>query len=202
MKRPLKYIAESIQAGYQARGRVKEDKEGTHFLIQMRNLGDDGMVARDSLTRFTPDRATAPYRVFDGDVLLQVRGARHHAAVVAGLPEDTLASSHFYILRVDAREVSPDYLAWYIRQPVAQSHLLRGAQGAGNVTVVTRAVFESLEVPVPPLATQTKLVELDRLQQREQKLTEALLQKRAEWLRGVGQRLAEGKHVPAGKDAT
>jgi hypothetical protein len=191
MKRSLKDLAKSIQVGYQARGAVKEDAAGTHWLIQMRDLHDDGTIDRETLTRFTPDRATDPYAVADGDVLLQVRGMGHGAATVRGLPANTLASNHFYILRVDPGRVLPEYLAWYIRQPVAQSHLLRAAQGAGNVTVVTRPVFEALLLPIPPLETQERLVVLDRLHWRERTLTERLLAKRAHWLSLASLKCAE-----------
>ena len=202
MRLRLKELAESVQVGYQARGAVDADPDGTHWLIHMRDLRDDGTIDRERLTRFTPDRITEPYTVRDGDVLLQVRGMRHNAGVVGGLPENTLASNHFYILRLDRDRALPEYLAWYINQPLAQSHLLRGAQGAGNVTVVTRTVFESLLVPLPPLATQAQLVAVDRLQRQERALTERILAKRAEWLSVVSLHLAEGNPIPMRNDAT
>ncbi len=193
MKLTFKELAESVQVGYQARGAVDVDPAGTHWLIQMRDLCDDGTIDPTSLTRFTPDRTTEPYTVGDGDVLLQVRGTKHGAGVVAGLPVTALASNHFYIFRADRNRVLPGYLAWYINQPLAQSHLLAGAQGAGNVTVVTRVVFESLEIPIPPLEKQHHIVALDRLQWQERELTTELQAKRAQWMSALCLHVAQDK---------
>ncbi len=195
MKLKLQDIAQGIQVGYQARGAVKEDPGGTHWIIQMRNLRDDGTIDPGTLTRFTPDRSTDQYTVSEGDVLLQVRGVSHEAGLVSGLPENTLASNHFYILQIDSSRVLSAYLTWYIRQPAAQSHLLKGAQGAGNITVVTRPVFESLQVPVPPMEAQQQIVSLDRLQWQERALIQELLTKRAQWLSGVSMHVAEGHPI-------
>jgi len=195
MKLTLKELAESVQVGYQARGAVEEDTAGSHLLIQMRDLREDGTINTASLTRFTPDRMTEQYIVADGDVLLQVRGMKHKAAVVCGLPAETLASSHFYILRADRNRVLPGYLAWYINQPLAQSHLLTGAQGAGNVTVVTRVVFESLEIPIPPLEKQYHIVALDRLQWQERELTTRLQAARAQWTSALCLHIAQDKPI-------
>ena len=202
MRLQLTDLAESVQVGYQARGAVDADPDGTHWLIHMRDLREDGAIEPEGLRRFTPDRATEPYTVDDGDVLLQVRGMRHNAGVVRDLPENTLASNHFYILRIDRKRALPEYVAWYINQPSAQSHLLRGAQGAGNVTVVTRPVFEALEVPLPPLETQAQLVAVARLQRREKELTERILSKRAAWLSAVSLQLAEGNGISTRNEAT
>ncbi len=193
MKILLKDLAKSIQVGYQARGAVENDSGGSHRLVQMRDLNDDGTVNRKSLTPFNPDRMTEPYVVLEGDVLLQVRGIRHQAGVVSGLPENTLASNHFYILRLDSSRIIPDFFAWYIRQAVAQEYLLKGAQGAGNVTVVTRAVFESMPVPLPTLEEQSHLVMIDRLHWKERDLVQQILDRRAQWTSNICLRFAEGQ---------
>lgn len=192
MKHSIQDIATSIQVGYQPREAVTPDPAGSHVLIQMRNLLPDGTLDVPGLTRFNPERDPEPYRVCEGDVLLQVRGTSHLAGVVSGLSDTSLASNHFYILRVDATRVLPDYLVWYIRQPRAQQHLHKGAQGTSNVTVLTRSVFESLEVPLPSLEVQRQIVALDRLQWRERLLTEKLNEKRAQWLSRVSLKLADG----------
>lgn len=178
----LKDLVQFLQMGYQPREAVQGDPQGTHWLIQMRDLTKGGTVRRDTLVRIQPERVPDPYLVREGDVLLKVRGASHTAGVVSGLPPATMASNHFYILRPGTPGILPEYLAWYINQPPAQTELSRGTQGSGSVTVVRRTDFENLEIPVPPLAVQEHITALDRLQRREQELTDSLLARRARLL--------------------
>lgn len=200
MKPLLKELAVSLQVGYQPREAIQEDRSGTHWLIQMRDLGEDGVVRRNTLARFMPERAPEPYVVREGDVLLQVRGMYHGAGVVRGLDERTLAGNHFYIMRPDTGRVLPEYLVWYINQPLAQSYLLKGTQGAGNVTVVPRAIFENLEIPVPPVSVQENIITLDRLCWRERQLSEQLQAKRTQWLHALCMQIAESNTINKGTE--
>ena len=195
MKVPLSQVVKRLQMGYQSRQAVQADAAGTHWLIQMRDLQEDGTICRDTLTRFNPERAAEPYVVREGDVLFQVRGWRHRAGVVRGFDASTLAASHFFVVCPDTSRVLPEYLAWYINQPEAQDQLERDAHGTGNVTVVPRAMFENLEIPVPPLVVQEHIVALDRLQWREKELTTQLQALRAQWLRIVCLNAAQGRTV-------
>lgn len=195
MKLTLKELATSIQVGYQARGAVPDNPSGLHWLIQMRDLREDGTIDQTTLTRFTSDRTAESYHVTDGDVLLQVRGVNHRAAIVRNLPKNTLASNHFYILRIDEKRVLPEYFAWWINQAEGQNHLLKGAQGAGNITVVSRGVFESMEIHIPSLEKQSHIVALDQLQWREHELTTQLQVKRTLWISDLCLQVAQDKYI-------
>jgi len=191
MKVMLKDLG-SLQVGYQAREAVRDDPKGSHWIIQMRNLLAHGLVDRATLARFEPDREPDPYTVYNGDVLLQVRGTVHRAGVVRDLPDPTLAANHFYILRPDTTRVIPEFVAWYLNQSTAQSQILKGAQSAGTVSIVPKAMFESIEVPIPSLDKQCHIVELDRLQWREKELTTQLQAKRAQCLYSFCMYIANG----------
>ena len=51
--------------------------------------------------------------------------------------------------------------------------------------VVRRAVLENMEIPVPPLETQQKIVTLDMLMRKEQKLLNKMAEKRKELTNAV-----------------
>lgn len=198
MRETLKELMTSLQMGYQPRGAVKDDPEGTHWLIQMRDVSAEGVVDATSLARFMPERTPDPYVVRDGDILLQIRGWSHWAAVVRGLDEWTVASNHFYIMRADTNRVVPEYVAWYINESPAQNYLNRGAHGAGNVTVVPKAVLEETEVPVPPLSVQEHIAALAGLQWKEKRLMEQLHTKRKLLVSATCMQAAEGSKLTKG----
>jgi len=171
----LKDIA-GIQIGYQVRGQKGNLPGGPFRLIQMRDIDNDGRLEAEGLLPLdqdSPDR----YRVESGDILFQARGSRHLAFVLDSVPPDTLASNHFYIVRVRAEGVLPAYVAWWVNQPPAQAQFVAQAQRT-TMTLVPREAFESLEIDLPSLVVQQKIVELTRLSRREHQLATRLQKKR------------------------
>lgn len=179
MTQKLREIAE-IQIGYQVRGQKRNVANGPYRLIQMRDVDDDAYLNAEGLASLDVD-SPERYRVESGDILFQARGGRHLAFVLDSVPRDTLASNHFYIVRVHADvhadTILPAYLAWWVNQPPAQAQFVARAHRT-TMTLVPREAFESLEVEIPPLAIQRKIVELNELVRRDHELTTRLHEKR------------------------
>jgi hypothetical protein len=83
------------------------------------------------------------------------------------------------ILRPRLGVVTPQYLAWAINQPQAQRHFDAAACGT-NMRMVPRASLEHLELDVPDIDTQQKIVAIDALSERERILSFLASEKRRE----------------------
>ena len=186
MNKTLREIAD-IQIGYQLPGRIPHDSAAVCRIIRMRDIDDAGCLWTEKMACFTPQRDADRYVVSAGDVVFQARGSRNLAFVLNEVPTDTLASNHFYIVRMRSDAVLPQYLAWFVNQPSAQVHLTGKAQGT-TMMLVPREAFESLEVDVPPLDVQRTIVELAALRQRERSLVENLERKRDTLIRALSLR--------------
>jgi len=186
MKKTLRGVAD-IQIGYQLPGRVPHDSAAAYRIIRMRDINDAGRLCTEKMAWFTPQRDAARYAVRDGDVVFQARGSRNKAFVLRDVPTATLASNHFYIVRMRSDAVLPEFLAWFVNQPSAQTHLTGKAQGT-TMMLVPKEAFESLEVDVPPLDVQRKIVELAALRQLERNLIENLELKRDTLIRALSLR--------------
>ena len=57
-------------------------------------------------------------------------------------------------------------------------YLSRHSGRGVHMPVVRRSVIESIDIPVPPLETQKKIVRMDLLMQKEQELIERLAEQR------------------------
>lgn len=193
MKVPLRKVVEA-QMGYQARGRIEHDPNGQYHVLQMSDLDDDGCVKDVSkMIRVMPNvEGPGRYAVCDDSVVFQARGNRNRAFVLRGVPPDTLASNHFYILRIKPSMVLLRFLAWSVNQPSAQAHLSGRAQGT-TMMLVPKDAFESLEIDVPPLEVQRAIVELAALRQRERGLVENLERKRDTLIRALSLRAISHK---------
>jgi restriction endonuclease S subunit len=120
------------------------------------------------------------YLVRAGDVLFRSRGERNTAvAIDERFGEPALAVLPLMILRPRLGVVTPQYLAWAINQPQAQRQFDVVACGT-NMRMVPRASLEQLEIDLPDIETQRKIVAIDVLSERELTLTFLASEKRKE----------------------
>lgn len=176
MRQKLKDIAD-IQLGYQPRGWMKPDRNGSHRVIQIRDVAPDGGIRFGDLVRVAPDREPWRYEVKAGDVLFISRGRRLNAAVVPEPPHPTMAVSFFYILHPRIDLVDPAYLAWAINQPPVQAQVAKHTGGTG-IPHIRRRPVEELELDVPPLGVQRQIMRLQELSRQEKRMAAELQKKR------------------------
>ena len=168
----LKIIAQ-VQAGYHLRTQVRSDPNGSYMLVQGKNINTKNEIAIEYLTRFFPERKIEPYLIRKGDVLVQAKGNMHYAVCFTSLLENIIAADTFYIVRLIGKTVQPEFLVWWINQISAQAYLVQNSGGTG-IPFISRAVLEEMTIPVPPIETQTMIVEVDHLWRRQKDLQKLL----------------------------
>lgn len=173
----IKDIAK-IQIGYQSRGKITPDPRGTHQVIQIKDFGPENRLNLSDLYRVTPEGAVNRYLVDQGDILFQSRGKDNPAIPITEPLNKTIATSYFYILKLDTDKVLPEYLAWYINQPPGQGFIQSRARGSG-ILMIPKKDFIELDVDVPPMEIQKVIVRLDQLQRKEGRLLRELENKRS-----------------------
>lgn len=170
----------SIQTGYTARGRLDAAGHGNVLAIQLRDVAPNGSITANNLTRIHLDPLPEKYLVRAGDVVFRSRGERTTAAVIdAAFSGAALAVLPLMILRPDPRVLSGAYLAWAINQEPAQRHFGENAQGT-SLRMVSRSSLEDLEIAVPSIQAQQRILRLDALAERERGLAHQLTLKRHE----------------------
>ncbi len=184
MTKRLGEIAD-IQAGYQFRGRVVPDPEGTP-VIQMKDFDPvRGIEMRDAVrTRIESVPPACIAR--PGDVLFLARGQRLAAAMVGSDAAGAVVSGYFFILRAKKESIVPGYLAWYINQPAFQEQLRTVAKGT-DTPLVAKGDIQNLIVELPPKKRQASIARLDELSRLERSLLEAIAVKRAALIRALTQ---------------
>lgn len=161
----------SIHTGYTARGRLDPADAGGVLTLQLRDVSADGNVDPDQLTRVHLEDVAERYFVSAGDVVFRSRGERNTAtALDQRLREPALAVLPLMVLRPKPDVVTPEYLAWAINQSPAQRHFDNAARGT-NIRMIPRSSLDDLELDVPDLATQRKIIAIDTLAERERELS-------------------------------
>ncbi len=197
MKTTIEQLAD-IRAGYQFRERLAMGSDGTHQVIQIKDIQEwnDHRLCPTSLYRFTPKGAAEKYMVRNGDVIFLSRGRRNYATVVEDLPEygqGTLVASYFFILTFKpgvTDHLRPAYLAWYINQPAAQNYI-QSVAGGTMMPFVAKTAFAQLTVEIPPLHVQEAIVNLHRLWLRETTLLQGLENARRRLVQGICMKAAK-----------
>ena len=170
-----------VQSGYISRGKTEMREDGSHFLLQARDVDGHRLTYRtDTLIRFNPILSRKDWILQPGDVLFMARGVRNYSVVLQEIPDPVLAAACFFIVRVSSKEVLPAYLYWYLNQAPAK-HYLRRYSGRGVLMpVVTRSVLENMDIPLPSLQIQKNIAHLNALMQEEQELLQMVAKKRRE----------------------
>lgn len=190
MKKRLKDIAD-FGIGYQFRGKVKPNPKGAVRVVQIKDIDNDLRIRVDDLVSVNVERPE-PYLTQQGDVLFLSRGHRLYAVVVPEVMPNTIATGYFFILRPRDRLVLPEYLAWSMNEPAFQESLRPYLRGS-HMPMVSRADVEDLRIHLPPLAVQERIIDLQRLFDRERELTTAIQQKREALLHAVSGKLMTGQ---------
>jgi hypothetical protein len=178
-----------IQIGYQAKARIKERARGTHRLIQSKDFDSFTRLRSENLTAFLPERKPETYSVRKGDILFRARGVVHFAYCIEDDLKDTLAAGSFYILRMNNENLIPQFLAWWLNQSKAQAYFQSQIRSAGissaGISFVSKHTLSRLQVQIPPLSIQKKVVRIVTLARREQSLLDRLSSLRSRLVRAV-----------------
>lgn len=167
----------SAQMGYTARERLAPVAEGGVAALQVGDIGDDGTAGVTDIPRYDLAGPSARHLLQSGDLVFRSRGMPNVAAVIGHLAGPTIAVLPLIILRPDRTRVLPDYLAWAINHPDTQRQFDAQAQGTGT-RMISKAVLETIDIPLPDLATQARIVAVDRLARQEARLLHDLADRR------------------------
>ena len=171
----------NIQSGYLSRGRIEPVADGPYYLLQAKDVDADRLTyLTDSIVRFNPDVSRKDWILQKDDIVFMARGARNFAVILEDVPQPLLAAACFFIIRISHQGCLPHYLWWYLNQAPVEDYLHRESGRGVHMPVVRRAVLENMEIPVPPIETQRKIVALDTLMRTEQDLLTTMAEKRRE----------------------
>ena len=188
-----------VQIGYTARRRVGRAKQDGILTIQLRDVPPNGGVDPTGLTRLQVEAVPERYLVGRGDVLFRSRSESNTATALDDrFHESALAMLPLFILRPNRDVVLAEFVAWAINQPRAQRHFDRFARGT-NMRMIPRAALTDLEVALPGMDVQRRVVALDALARRERTLSiRAADERRRLYTRILGDLAAEPVSSGAG----
>lgn len=185
---PIKACAE-VLPGFSIKTAVVHDPNGTHQIILAKHLPDSGpyKYKPEHEIRMTPERPAERYLVSPGDLIFMSRGSFNRAVLLESIPDSSLASASFYILKLK-KGVAPGYIAWCLNQDSVQIKVAEIRTGAGT-PLVPRADFAQIPIVLPSLETQRKISEISSLMAHEKMLANRMRQEIERKHRLLGQKI-------------
>lgn len=175
----------TIQLGFTNRSKLEESfGEGVPF-IQQGDLNKHEELPIKDITRFRLDGNADRFKVSGGEVLFRSRAGMAVAkAVPEGLEPEAVVINPVMILRVKSKRLLPAYLAWAINQPWVQTQLNPDVRGSA-IKMIPKSALARVQIPIPSLDVQQKVVEFDRLGTKESRLLEQLREQRGKWAEAI-----------------
>ncbi len=180
MKTKLKNIA-NIQSGYSFRSKIQKDEKGNVLVIQMKDLTDKFKVNTGNLYKTEIQDLKNHYRMQKNDIIFKTRGLGTTACILGEEVTNTILAAPLLRIRIELKDILPEYIFWYINQTPAQIFFNSRAKGTFQ-KMITKQVLEELEIEIPSLENQKKIIDILQLVQKEQLLLNQLAKKRDEYI--------------------
>jgi len=157
-----------LSSGYSFRGKIKNVHNGGVRVIQLKDFENNYSSIGDHCTMVDSDKIKDKYYLETGDVLFISKGANNFSVVFkedGGVP--TIASSALFVLKINKEKASPEFIAWYLNQSIAQNYLKSNESGT-YATSINRTALENVPINLPAMDVQCKIAKVADLYNKEQ----------------------------------
>ncbi|MGI6049191.1 MAG: restriction endonuclease subunit S [Petrimonas sp.] len=156
---------------------LKELPEGDAIYLQVKDF--ECLELTDNQLRQTVilSEKSSNHLLQEGDLLFAAKGTSNFCVKYPVEIGNAVASSAFFVIKINSNKVLPDFIAWFLNLPDTLS-LLRSLSVGTSIPSITKVMLEELSLNLPDIQTQKKVVEFSKLQKRESELLTEISQNR------------------------
>ena len=167
----LKDIA-SINTGFYK----KPDPEGNATYLQGKHFDMTGKLKGDVVLSYDVwiDERAEKHVLRNQDLLFVAKGENNRTCMYYEHYGKAVASSLFFVIRINQYDLLPEYLHWFMNTPSTQKRIERFSKGS-HIPSVSKKSLRELEVQIPPINIQEKILEVDQVWQKEKEITHQIL---------------------------
>lgn len=171
MKTHIKDIA-TIQTGLFA----KPVSKGEIVYLQARHFDENGSLSSLLYPELKSDNQSIKHLLRPGNVLFAAKGTKNFAALYESKNQPAVASTTFFVIRVQEKftsKILPEFMVWFLNHPAAQKFLKGKARGT-SLASISKVALEELEISVPSIETQKKVLQISNLRKTEIKVKQQI----------------------------
>lgn len=144
--------------------------------LQALHFSSNGSLSKTVAPQLRLNNKLQKHLLQDYDLLFAAKGLNNFAVVYHSSMGKAVASSSFIVFRLPAASrkiISPDYLAWFISHD-KKIRLLHDQQLGTTIPSINMKQLAGLEIDIPAMEIQQKIVKVQRLREQEQAITQQL----------------------------
>ncbi|MCF8239807.1 MAG: restriction endonuclease subunit S [Melioribacteraceae bacterium] len=183
MKLQLKDIVEINTGLYQ-----KPKPGGNVVYFQIRNLTENGQIdPTEEFSYLNSEDISDKYFLRKNDIMFAAKGFTNIAVVYKNEIKPAVASSVFFVLRLNERfinQILHEFIVWFLNNKLIQIRLQAKAKGT-SVKSISKKDLGDIEIPVPDIKTQKRILEMNELWLKEKDLTAKLIEEKDKFYNGL-----------------
>ncbi|TXE13477.1 restriction endonuclease subunit S [Algoriphagus aquimarinus] len=153
---------------------TKPTEEGNAVYLQAKHFDDLGNQSEQIDTFAQIDQKNESHLLEDGDIILVGKGMRNFAWTYHKDFGPAIASSIFFVIKVDQTRVIPDFLTTLFNMPQTQAYFL--TLGAGSsIPSIRKSELEAFSFVLPSLELQQKAIAIKRLHYKDMELSQTII---------------------------
>lgn len=164
----LKHIT-SIQTGVFA----KPIQNGEIVYLQAKHFDERGELAETLYPDLDFNSKFEKHLLKEGDVLFAAKGSKNFAAWYENDKIPAVASTSFFVIRLNDQNILPGYLTWFLNHQSTQT-LIKGQARGSSIASISKAVLSELEIPIPSIQKQELILRIFKLRNRERDLKQQI----------------------------
>jgi len=169
-------IVTKIKVGHTFREKLLADPLGDVAIVQLRDV-DSNRLNIDSANVWIKDIGfKASNFLQKGDVIFAAKGSNNRASVF-NTNIKAVASSVFFIIRLNPQLALPHYVAWYINSKLGQAYI-NSVKDSSTTINIKKKDLERLPISLPKIKIQRQIAALAELSIKEMEILEELKGKR------------------------
>ncbi len=173
MEQAVKYrlcsIAD-IQIGYTFRSKLINQNDSNICVVQMKDLSDGNIIDTGSLIKTHLDKTDERHLIKRNDLVFRSRGQNNTAAIMESGIQNAVLAAPLFKIRINKAEILPEYLLWLINNYASQIWLASRREGSHG-GMISKKTLEELEVFIPSVEKQREILQIDKLQKKEEQIT-------------------------------
>lgn len=153
---------------------AKPTDNGNAAYMQVKYFDDWGNQTNEIDTFIEVDKKNEAHLLEEGDILFVGKGMRNFAWTYKLSYGPAIASSIFFVIKVDKSKVLPDFLTTLFNTAQTQAHFQTIGAGS-SIPSIRKSELEVFMVQLPTLEMQQKIINIKKLHDEDMELSRKIV---------------------------
>ena len=160
------------------------ETEGTFKYIQVKNFSELNEFNLDECNCINLKFNEQSHLLEDGNVLFVGKGLRNFAWTYRRELGSAVASSIFFVLKVNSNIVLPDYLTTVLNSTKYQN-LFQQLGAGSSIPSIRKSEFEAITIDIPTFEVQKKIVAIKKNHSEDLALSKQIISEKEKLFNGI-----------------